>query len=64
MECEKRNKWFGGCKFEPRYDLIPPDLAGMEFEGHGFNRIVESMTKKKYVCDICAKCGKTINRPQ
>ncbi len=64
--CGLKGNWFGGCKFEPRYDEIPvqvksdnPLVILASSDSFGSPTI-----KKIYVCDICVRCGERVNRPQ
>lgn len=61
-ECPRKDWHFFGCKFQPRYDEYPR-------EGR-YNKITmyaedlrEFMTLRRYVHDVCTRCGKTIERP-
>lgn len=69
-DCPRFGKWFGACKFAPRYDQPVHDLMG------GFRTITfyEAMTPQQitalkdgdskiiYVRDVCVRCGKVIER--
>jgi len=52
--CERRNKWIGGCSFEPRYNLsepiFPPTLRRADD--------VEMFRRKIYVGEVCTRCGR------
>lgn len=51
------------CKFEPRYDLSPPDLSQFASIERGMTQsILEQFRTKTYVHDVCVKCGKTTDR--
>jgi hypothetical protein len=58
--CERRNRWFGGCKFEARYDYGVPQVEGLSYTGGGLQRVLDQMREKTYICDVCVRCGKTI----
>jgi hypothetical protein len=48
-------------KFEPRYDEILP--AEINFGGgYGGRTFIEALKTKKYIYDICVRCGKIIKR--
>jgi hypothetical protein len=62
-ECERKNKWFGSCNFEPRYNTEPPKPDGMPWEymvSVYKDDHIKSFTKRVYVCDVCTRCGKTV----
>lgn len=70
--CDRRGKFFGGCKFEPRYD--EPVISDHEREmGRGQWEAMPGTTKIRwvlvhlgdriYVHDVCVRCGKTAVRP-
>lgn len=57
--CERRNKWIGGCKFEPRYHTEPPQKLAWELSVSLYaNDHIRALTRKVYVCDVCTRCGK------
>lgn len=60
--CRGAGSWFG-CKFEARYDTVPPDDVG-HFKGThaGLIATIQALSKRVYVRDICVRCGKTIER--
>ena len=59
--CPRQGKWFGGCKFEARYDLSPANMSGFTEIRGNFN--MEPLRKKTYCGDVCVRCGKVINIP-
>ena len=68
-ECPRIGKLLGGCKWEARYD--EPSLFSQVFgDGlytslniKGENGSIENIIPtKKYVRDVCIRCGKTIER--
>ncbi len=59
MDCERKNKWWRGCKFEPRYDSRLPNGLEMNW---GSSSHLEAIKDKTYVADICVTCGKKIKR--
>jgi hypothetical protein len=66
-DCQHAGKWFGGCNFEPRYDEYAPDQALRDCvkyaDGEVPAYVVKMLSRKTtYVCDICTRCGKTIER--
>ena len=58
MECERKNKWWRGCKFEPRYDSR---LPAIEASWISIPQI-EAIKTKVYVADVCVTCGKVVKR--
>lgn len=61
--------FFSGCdegvhRFEPRYDHYPPEgkLGSMEGSEYAITSIIETLTKKVYIKDVCCRCGKEIAR--
>jgi hypothetical protein len=60
IECERKNKWIGGCKFEARYDITPPTKIPYEIAA-SFDPAqgIRALSKQSYVCDVCTRCGKT-----
>lgn len=65
MSCERKGKWFGGCKFEPRFDLSAPDLSRFSsFKTSEPEEVLEKMRKRTYVKDVCTTCGKSILRDE
>lgn len=63
IECERKGRWIGGCRFEARYDSKPGELPG-NFQGAaaGLLAFLEASQQKTYVADVCIRCGKTIKR--
>jgi len=62
-ECARKNKWVRPCRFEPRYDSEPHNGAGFEeITGMRGSRMIELLTKRTYVRDVCVTCGKTVER--
>ncbi|MBB2965197.1 hypothetical protein FHU13_005620 [Methylobacterium sp. R2-1] len=71
--CPRRDKWFRGCRFEPRYDTPQEDRYGLRgmwqsYEVHT-NPDGETCTikeppapTKRYVRDVCTRCGKVVDR--
>ena len=54
----------GGCKFEARYDDVPPPV-----NTDPFLRVQEAIFRrdgvpypKRYVRDVCVRCGETVER--
>jgi hypothetical protein len=54
--------WMFGCKFEPRYDLSAPDVSRFKKIDGPVAPVLEATKAKTYVCDVCVRCGKTIER--
>lgn len=65
-ECPRAGRLFGGCKFNPRYDVgTPADNAAwgtMEGAAGGIALLMEAAKPKTYVRDVCERCGKTVER--
>lgn len=61
-ECPRIGRWIGGCKFEARYDRIPPEARTDLLAPYQPLMEIEARTKRIYVCDVCARCGKTVKR--
>lgn len=61
-ECNRKDKWFRGCKFEPRYDVGAPDLSQFESIARMTSTYLEKFRKQTYVKDVCTTCGKVILR--
>lgn len=61
--CRNEGRWFGGCKFEPRYDTIPPESIGdVKTTVSGMKAFMDAATKKLYVGEVCVRCGRTLHR--
>jgi hypothetical protein len=68
-DCPRFGKLFGGCKFEARYDE-PPLLSHLMGSGMyttlkidgKIASIDDVVPMKKYVRDVCVRCGKAIER--
>lgn len=60
MECERKNKWWRGCRFEARYDRVFP-LHARHIHSI-LPATLEACKETRYVCDVCIRCGKTIER--
>jgi hypothetical protein len=60
-DCPRFGKWFG-CRFEARYDLGPPDLTAYKTVSAMSRGALEMHRRQTYVCDICVRCGATIER--
>jgi hypothetical protein len=56
VNCERKGKLIGGCKFEPRYSLGEPRLEGAKMSGN-VEALIEAMKPKTYIHDICIHCG-------
>lgn len=53
-----------GHQFEPRFDTIPTRQRNIEgtLSAQDVVEILHAMSEKRYVHDICVKCGKTVKR--
>ena len=49
--------------FEARYDVRPDD-RGIQVSGMGraLQRTLDAMQARTYVCDVCVRCGKRVER--
>lgn len=60
MECERKNRWWRGCRFQPRYDRkFPPNLSKT---GTSYPDSLEALKEQFYVADVCVTCGKVVKR--
>lgn len=70
-ECPRVGKFFGGCRFEPRYD--EPILSEMQrmtgssswHKVEGTNNVTwqdDPLGERRYVQDVCVRCGKIAQR--
>ncbi len=57
------NSWFGAHKFEPRYNLGPSTFTPDRYVGFKLLELLDRYRLKTYVCDVCIRCGKTIDIP-
>jgi hypothetical protein len=64
--CERKGKFWNGCKFEPRFDHYMPseDLRSKlqiqwALSEKDKQRLMEEMV---YVQDVCIRCGKVVAR--
>lgn len=72
MDCPRVGKWFGGCRFEGRYDVMGSERYGAfmpfaEFKISGDAKAVKDALNQRtphttYVRDVCTRCGRTIER--
>lgn len=56
-------------KFEARFDTIPVDLPSMFRQLHATlesvkisDETVKALATKRYICDVCVRCGEVIKR--
>lgn len=75
-DCPRFNNWFGACKFEPRYDepqsrrfgFDPAAWAWMTttftIDGKtvSLKDLPDTTPVKKYIHDVCIRCGKVAKR--
>ena len=66
INCNRRDKWFRGCRFESRYDEAMPsgnvDLKGLAPGAQ--IKIIGDLKNRRYIHDICVTCGLTVQRPE
>jgi hypothetical protein len=60
--CKRSDKLIGGCKFEGRYDRVPPEQRKDILEPWQSIGEINARTKRIYVRDVCVRCGKTVDR--
>ncbi|MES3028514.1 MAG: hypothetical protein V4820_11750 [Pseudomonadota bacterium] len=63
IDCPRAGKLFG-CKFRGRYDVGPPH-APYKLSNMTEASILDALKLSRpttYVCDVCEKCGKTVER--
>jgi hypothetical protein len=60
--CTHAGKMFGGCKFEARYDRIPPEQRKDVFAPWQSTNEINARTKRIYVHDVCIRCGEMVKR--
>lgn len=73
IECARVGKWFGGCRFEPRYDepvlstteqTLGRDGRWERLEGTDrFVYRVPPLGDRTYIHDVCIRCGKIAAPP-
>ena len=55
-----------GHKYVPRYDTSKPNISEQNFKLTSvrldFDKILEELKSKTYVCDVCERCGKKLFR--
>ena len=57
--------WLGlprAHKYEARYDEVPTRLDGLEVERASVAQLRSLMYHRKYVHDVCTRCGDVIKR--
>lgn len=63
--CPRRGKWFGGCRFEPRYSVGAPTLTKLNYPfADEAVAIIEASKSRTYVTDVCVTCGRTIKQQE
>ena len=69
--CPRFGRWIGSCRFEARYDLAGPPAASLRALPSLAQSVIllendvdalRVMSCKTYVRDVCARCGKTVER--
>jgi len=60
--CERRNKWIGGCSFEPRYStseaILPENITKMTGD------LLDGFRRHTYVGEVCTRCGRFATLPE
>lgn len=64
---ECKATWWRACKFKPRFDHTAPDpksLPRIELRNTNCTPpdVLNALTSRAYVKDVCERCGKTIER--
>lgn len=64
VPCDRKGKWFGSCKFEPRYDNYVPSES-LQKNLYRQWALSESdkdllVERRLYVHDICVTCGRIV----
>ena len=62
MTCERLGKWFGGCRFEPRYDEVSAGANFDDARGYSISELRRLAYYERYVHDICVRCGRVVQR--
>ncbi len=66
--CSRQGKMIGGCKFEPRYDIIEPTKElrqKISMQWSISEQDKEFLVRRtEYICDVCIRCGKVVNLQQ
>lgn len=57
-DCPLFGKWFGACKFEPRYSYGPSTWKPEYYLGTQGLAHEEAHRTKTYVHDVCVRCGR------
>ena len=61
-DCPRAGRWFGGCKWEARFDEVPNE-GEMSFSPQSCSDQIRAMLYHRvYVRDICVRCGETKER--
>lgn len=59
---DKCKSWMGH-NFEARYDIGEPNLSVFKsFSGFQVAEMMEALKPKKYVHDVCTRCGAIVER--
>jgi hypothetical protein len=67
-DCPRASRLFGGCKFEPRYDVEKPNqelidafaLSDGLWRSMPIDVFDKTRTKTTYVGDVCVRCGRIV----
>jgi hypothetical protein len=63
IPCPRRDKWFRGCRFEPRYEEGAAQIGNLQtVDGPDAVDLVRAFRPRNYVHDICIVCGKVVDR--
>lgn len=63
LNCPRIDRWFGSCRFEPRYSVDIP-IKNLEAMGAHLDLMneyqLEALSSETYICDVCIRCGKMV----
>ena len=63
MADECKATWWRACKFQPRFDYVGrAPSPGMDISGNDVAGMLRAMGSETYICDVCERCGKRIER--
>jgi hypothetical protein len=62
--CPRKGRWFGGCRFEPRYHVDEPtrelrDIIMRQWAASPADKDLLTI-RMTYVHDVCVRCGKIV----
>lgn len=60
-DCPRFGKWFGGCKFRPRYSVGQASQSALNLVKDRYvdaESILAAAAGQTYECDVCVRCGR------